>query len=192
MGLEGVVGMLMGWAMRRRIRPVVVLGLGSLVVATTVFIAALGVIFVTGLPIKDVQTELRNGLGSVAWAIATGASLFGGEAQWLSIRPALVAIGLAALRLWPVLLFLYVSIFAIPTVTLYYAVANATVRVLGLDVAPFPPRWTLRLMRGTLRRVVFVLRLPFAPVRLVRRARAADRKRKRAEATIDAVERNRL
>ena len=180
MGLEGVVGMLMGWAMRKRIRPVVVLALGTLVVATTVFIAALLVIFVTGLPIKDIQSELRNGLGSVAWAVATGASLFGGEAQWLTIRPALVAIGLAALRLWPLLLFLYVCVIALPTVTLYYAVANATVRVLGLDAPPFPPRWTVRLVRGTLHGIGFVLRLPFAPLRLVRRVRSGRRRQPNA------------
>jgi uncharacterized protein YybS (DUF2232 family) len=186
MGLEGIVGMLMGWAMRRRIRPVVVLALGTFLVATTVFIAALLVIFVTGLPIKDIQTELRNGLGSVAWAVATGASLFGGEAQWLSIRPALVAIGLTALRLWPLLLFLYVSAFALPTVTLYYAVANATVRVLGLDAPPFPPLWAVRLVRGTLRGIGFVLRLPFAPLWLVRRKRAG--RQRQAQVKIGAKE----
>ena len=173
MGLEAVVGMLLGWAMQRRMRPLLILGIGTLVVAVVTFIAALGVIFLTGLPIKDVVSELKNGLGAAAWIVATGAALVGGEGPWLSIRPLLVVVGVLALRFWPLLLFAYLTAaFALPTVAFYYAIANATARVLGYTVQPFPPRWSIRLVRWTLRTAVAMLLTPSRAMhQLLRRSR---------------------
>jgi len=172
MGLEAVVGLLIGWAMRRRLHWVVVLALGTFVIATVTFAAAMGVIFLTGLPIKDIVGELRNGMASIAWAVAAGASLVGGQAQWLAIRPALASLGLVALRFWPVLLYLYVIAAAAPIVALDFAVANASARVMGHDVPLFPPRWAMRLLRaGFLVAFTPVL----LPLRLLRRLRGASR-----------------
>lgn len=165
MGLEAVVGLLLGWAMQRRMRPLLIWGIGTLAVAVVTFIAALGVIFVTGLPIKDIVDELRNGLGAAAWIVATGAALLGGEGQWLSIRPLLVVVGVLALRFWPIMLFMYVTIFALPTVAFYYAISNATARVLGYSVKPFPPLWSIRLLTWTLRMTLAVLLFPSRAMR---------------------------
>lgn len=168
MGLEAIVGMLIGWSMRRRLSWTIILSLGTLVVATVTFAAALGVIFVTGLPIKDVTDELRNGMNAVAWAVAAGASLVGMQAQWLAIRPTLVALALLALRFWPVLLYLYIVSVALPTVALYFAVANAAARVMGHDVPAFPPHWALRLARIC---IVIAFSPVVVPFRLIRRLR---------------------
>lgn len=165
MGLEAVIGLLLGWAMQRRMRPLLIWGIGTLVVAIVTFIAALGVIFLTGLPIKDVVGELKNGLGAAAWIVATGAALLGGEGQWLSIRPLLVVVGVLALRLWPLLLFAYFSVFALATVAFYYAIANATARVLGYSVKPFPPLWSIRLLRWTLHTALAILLFPSRTMR---------------------------
>lgn len=147
MGLEALIGMLMGHAMMKRWRWPVVLAAGTVIIATVTFAAAMGVIFVTGLPIKDIVQELRNGMAAAAWAVATGASLVGGEAQWLGIRPLLVSVGVLALRFWPLLLYCYVAAAALPTVAVYYAVANSTARIMGEDTVAFPPRWAMRLLR---------------------------------------------
>lgn len=171
MGLEAVIGILLGWAMRQRLRPILIWGMGTALVTAVTFAAALGVIILTGLPIRDIVGELRNGLGSVAWVVAAGASLFGGQGQWLAVRPTLVVVGLLALRLWPLLLLAYITAFALPNVALYYIVANATVRVLGHDVRPFPPRWVLRLVR-------MLTLIMLAPVLLPRRAVHALRHRR--------------
>lgn len=179
MGLEALIGMLMGYAMRRRWHWPVVLAAGTLVVATATFVAAIGVIFITGLPIKDIVQELRNGLAAAAWAVATGASLVGGEAQWLGIRPLLVSIGVLALRLWPLLLYAYLAAVALPTVALYYAIANSTARIMGEETAAFPPRWAMRLLRLA----VTIALVPFVvPRRVLRRARGG-----RAPATTAAL-----
>ncbi|MGH2514199.1 MAG: DUF2232 domain-containing protein, partial [Ktedonobacterales bacterium] len=171
MGLEALVGMLLGWAMRRRLHWTLVLTLGTFIVATVTFGAAIGVIFVTGLPVKDIVGELRNGMASVAWAVAAGASLIGGQAQWLAVRPALVSVGLVALRFWPVLLYLYVVAAAAPAVALYFAVANASARVMGHDVPLFPPRWALWLLRTG---VFLALSPVLLPARLLHRLRGGD------------------
>lgn len=170
MGLEAVVGMLLGWAMRRRLHWTLVLTLGTFLVATVTFAAAMGVIFLTGLPIKDIVGELHNGMASVAWAVAAGASLVGGQAQWLAVRPVLVSVGLVALRFWPVLLYLYVLAAAAPVVALYFAVANASARVLGHDVPLFPPRWVMWLLRFG---IVVALSPLLLPARLLRRLRGS-------------------
>lgn len=171
MGLEAVIGMLLGWAMRRRVNWTVVLVIGTLLVATATFAAAMGIIFVTGLPIKDVTGELRNGMAAAAWVVATGASLAGWHTQWLAMRPAFVAVALFALRFWPVLLYIYVIAASLPTVALYFAVANASARVMGHDVPLFPPRWAWRLLRVGMLVVFAPVLLPWRLLRRIRHSR---------------------
>ncbi len=164
MGLEAIIGLLLGWAMRSRIRPSVAFAGGTLLVAAVTFVAALGVIVVTGLPISDVVNELRDAMASVAGLVAAGASLFGFGRQWLALRPTLVALGLLGLRAWPVLLFLTIAASAVPVVACYYILANATAQVLGHDVQAFPSHGFTRLVRLA----VLVVTLPVAlPLRAV-------------------------
>jgi uncharacterized membrane protein (Fun14 family) len=164
MGLEAALGFLLGWAMRARIRPTLAVAGGTLLVAIATFVAAMGVIFVTGLPISDVVHELRNALGSLAWLLATGASVFGFESQWLAIRPTLVALGLLGLHVWPLLLFFSLLASALPAVASYYALANATAQVLGHNVRSFPSQGFIQLLRMGSRLmalpVTMVLRVP--------------------------------
>lgn len=169
MGLEALVGMLMGYAMRQRWRWPAVLAAGTFVFATVTFAAAIGVIFLTGLPVKDIVQELRNGMAAAAWAVATGASLVGGRAQWLGIRPLLVTVGVVALRLWPLLLYIYVAVATLPTVALYYAIANGTARILGEDTLAFPPRWVMRLLRFAIAAAVAPMVVPRRMARRLRR-----------------------
>jgi Predicted membrane protein (DUF2232) len=174
MGLEAMAGLVLGGAMRARIRPgLAFLGV-TLLVATLTFAAALGVIFITGLPVSDVVSEFRNGLSSAAAVVATGATVFGLESQWLAIRPPLAAVGLLALRAWPLLLFLAATTSVMPVVACYYALANATADVLGYDVRAFPSPAFLRLARLALVLVSLPIVLPGREMaRLFRRRRPA-------------------
>jgi uncharacterized membrane protein (Fun14 family) len=161
MGLEASLGFLLGWAMRARIRPSLAVAGGTLLLATVTFVAGMGVIFVTGLPISDIVGELRNILESLAWLVATGASIFGLESQWLAIRPTLAAVGMFGLHVWPLLLFCVLAATTIPVVASYYALANSTAQVLGHDVPAFPSRrslWLLRMVRRLLGLPVLLLR----------------------------------
>jgi uncharacterized protein YybS (DUF2232 family) len=147
MGLEVLVGLLLGWAMRRRWSWPTVLGAGTALVATVGFCAALGLIILTGLPVHDLVQMLRNGLTTLANFAAWLAQLTGQQALWLSMRPDLAAIGTFLVAYWPLLFYLYGVCVTVPTISLYYAVANITARVLGFQVKLFPPRSWLIILR---------------------------------------------
>jgi hypothetical protein len=174
MGLEAMAGLVLGGAMRARIRPSVAFLGATLLVATLTFAAALGVIFITGLPISDVVGEFRNGLSSAAWVLATGAAVFGLQSQWLAIRPTLAALGELSLHAWPLLLFLAATTSVTPVVGCYYALATATADVLGYDVRAFPSPAFRRLVRLGL----ILVSLPIVlPARELARARLFPRRR---------------
>ncbi|HEX5440992.1 MAG TPA: DUF2232 domain-containing protein [Ktedonobacterales bacterium] len=171
MGLQALVGLMIGWIMRRRRSPWIALALCSLVITAAGVGATLGLIVFTGLPINDVVEELRNAMDAAMSLVASGAGLVGLEQLWLSVRPPLVALETVGLRLWPLLLAGYLLCFALPTVALYLTVATGTARVLGNDVRAFPPRWALRL--------AWLLMLPLAlivslPRRIARRGGRPD------------------
>jgi uncharacterized protein YybS (DUF2232 family) len=171
MGLQALVGVMIGWIMRRRRSPWIALTLCSLFITAAGVFATLGLIVFTGLPVKDVVDELRNAMDAALSLLASGAQLVGLERLWLTVRPPLVALETVGLRLWPLLLFAYLLCFALPMVTLYLTVATGTARVLGNDVRTFPPRWLLRL--------AWLLMLPLAlvlsvPRRIARRGGRPD------------------
>ncbi len=160
LGVEGLVGLLLGWAMRRRLAWPIVLGLGTVLVTTVAFVAALGAILVIGLPLHDILQELRNGLSSAAGVAAWLADRLGQHAAWLHVRPGLAAFGNLLLRYWPIFFFGYIAVVALPAVALYYAVANVTARVLGEEgVHPFPPTGSTGIRRRVRRTVLARLRL---------------------------------
>lgn len=171
MGLEAALGILMGWAMRRRWRSLTIVVAGTIIVATATFVAALLVLVATGLPTHDVVRELRNVLHVLAGLAAFAASALGLRGQWLAVRPGLASFGNALLNVWPLLLYAYATAFALPAVIVYYAIANSAARVLGADARPFPPRWITRLIFGCLRIGLWALgsvaAVVRAPLRLV-------------------------
>ncbi|HKV84977.1 MAG TPA: DUF2232 domain-containing protein [Ktedonobacterales bacterium] len=171
MGLEAALGILMGWAMRRRWRSLTIVVAGTVIVATATFVAALLVLVATGLPTHDVVRELRNVLHVLAGLAAFATSALGLRGQWLAVRPGLASFGNALLNVWPLLLYAYATAFALPAVIVYYAIANSAARVLGADARPFPPRWITRLILWGLRTALWslsgvaaVVRAPFRVV----------------------------
>lgn len=160
MGLQALVGVMIGWIMRRRRSPWLALTLCSLFITAAGVFATLGLIVFTGLPVKDVVDELRNAMDAAMSLVASGAQLIGLGQLWLAVRPPLVALETFGLSLWPLLLFCYLLCFALPMVTLYLTVATGTARVLGNDVRPFPPRWALRLVWLLMLPLAFIVSLP--------------------------------
>jgi hypothetical protein len=140
MAVQAGAGMLVGWAMRRRLSWPVVLALGTLLITTVAFVAALGAVVFTGLPLRDLVQELRNALVILAGVLAWIAGILHQRSLWLQVRPSLVGVGDLMLRWWPVLLYIYSACVTVPIITCYYAIANGTARVLGHDVRAFPPR----------------------------------------------------
>ncbi|HLY32397.1 MAG TPA: DUF2232 domain-containing protein, partial [Ktedonobacterales bacterium] len=147
LGLRGLVGLFLGWAMSRRWRPFAILAGSTLITTTAAYAAVFGVIFLTGLPLADIVGELRNALDSLAWLISTGAQLVGAHQYWLAFKPYYQGFSVISLRYWPYLLYADTAVVAFPSAVLYYVVANASARLLGHEVAPFPPRWFMWLLR---------------------------------------------
>lgn len=154
MGLEGVLGMLLGWGMRRHTPRVTLVAIGTALLTAVSFAAAFIVIFAGGLPIHDVVDSIRNGVQTLLSILASAAQFSGLWTQWLAVRPALTAIGRLAVDMWPLVLLASIIAAAVPMVVLQYSVANTAVRVLGHDVPPFPPlfivRWATWLILVTL------------------------------------------
>lgn len=148
LGLRGVIGLFLGWAMKQRWRTTPTLALATLITTTTAFIAAFLVVALTGLPVQDLATELRNALESAAWLAATTLQIIGYHREWLLLRPTLVIVGNFSLRYWPFMFYVYTACVALPSAILYYAVANAAARVLGHEVIPFPPKWVMWVFRA--------------------------------------------
>jgi uncharacterized protein YybS (DUF2232 family) len=156
MGLQALVGMLIGGAMRRGTRSSLILAAGTLLLTTVGFCASFALILLTGYPIENIVILLHNSMTSADSLVTMVAGLVGAGPLWQQVRPPVAAFAHFALQYWVPLYYCYLAAWAIPTVVLYYAVANASARVLGHDVTPFPPRWV-----GVLWRIA---RVPFLPI----------------------------
>jgi hypothetical protein len=184
MGLQALLGMLLGWAMQRRLRSLTVVGLGTVLIAGVSVLATFGLIVFEGVPISDVVMALRNVLGSGAWLLAGALELVGGGSYWLAARPTLAAVGLLALSLWPLLLFAYTIALTGPLIVLQYTAASSTARVLGHEVRRFPPRWLLVMMPMVVAFVAWPMALPLAVFALAGLVRAAVHRLRRPGVTI--------
>lgn len=155
MGLQAIVGLLIGGAMRRGMRPTIILASIALLVTTVGVAATFALILLIGFPVEFIVEVLHNSMVSANGLITTVSGWVGAGAFWQQIRPPIADAAHLALQYWIPLYYVYVFIVALPTAALYYAVANASARILGHDVKPFPPRWV-----GTLWRIATSIFLP--------------------------------
>ncbi|HEV8194448.1 MAG TPA: DUF2232 domain-containing protein [Ktedonobacterales bacterium] len=156
MGLQALIGMLLGGAMRRGARPTLVLAAATLLLTTVGFCATFGLILLVGYPIENIVIILHNSMTSASSMITTVSGWVGAGPLWQQVRPTIAEYAHIALQYWVPLYYLYVAFFSFPTVVLYYAVANASARILGHRVKPFPPHWV-----GVIWRIMTV---PFLPL----------------------------
>src|SRR5579875_392092 len=147
LGLRGLVGLFLGWAMNRRWGRIAVLAGSTLITTVIAYAAAFAVIFLTGLPIADIVSELRNASNALTWLISAGTRLLGIRQYWVAVLPYYTDALRLGLRYWPIMLFAYTAAAAFPSAVLYYIVANASARLLGHEVKPFPPQWFMWLLR---------------------------------------------
>lgn len=152
MAVQALVGLVIGWAMRRKTNPLVVIFSAAVLIALSLFLATILLIFLAGLPVHDVVQELRNGFNSLAAGLAGAAQIVGAPTAWRSIQPSYAAFAAFAVAYWPLLLFILYYGAAVATAAVYYFVADGAMRVLGYDIPPFPPHWVERPLRRVLMR----------------------------------------
>lgn len=147
LGFEGVIGLVMGWMMRRRWPPLLAIACTILLNTAVVYAAAFAAVYVLALPLHDLYDALRNMLVAVGWLLDTGTTLLGLHAVYAPVRPALVALAHFILQWWVPMFSLYVVALTGPADVLYYSVASTTAQALGHDVRTFPPQWAWRVLR---------------------------------------------
>lgn len=152
MGVQALVGLVIGWAMRRKVNPWLVILGAAVVIALSLFLATIALIFLGGLPVHDVVVELHNGFNSVAAGLSGAAQVTGASGAWRSVQPRYDAFAAFAVAYWPLLLFILYYGAAVANAAVYYFVADSTMRVLGYDVPIFPPQWMERPLRALLAR----------------------------------------
>lgn len=147
LAFEGIIGLAMGWMMRRRWPALLAIAMTILLNTAVAYIAAFAVVYVLALPLGDLYSEFRNLLVSIGWALDTSTAFLGLQAVYLPVRPALVAVAHFMLVYWIPMFGVYVMALTGPTDVLYYSVASTTAFALGEDVRPFPPRWVWDVLR---------------------------------------------
>lgn len=145
--LEGIVGIVMGWAMRRRWAPSLTILLGLFVSSSVAYGAAFLAAFALALPLHDIYLVLRNMLISIEWLLDTSSGLLGVKADWLTVRPLAASAAHTMLDYWVLSYYLYTVVLAAPVAALYYGVASTTAYALGYEVRPFPAPWVWRTLR---------------------------------------------
>jgi hypothetical protein len=154
--LEGLVGIVMGWAMKRRWAPSLAILLGLFVSSTVAYGAAFAAALALALPLHDIYLLLRNALISIRWLLDTASSLVGVTPDWLGVRSFATSFAHMLLNYWVVSYYFYTLALALPVAMLYYGVASTTAYALGYDVRPFPAPWVWRVLR-----IVGIILSPF-------------------------------
>jgi hypothetical protein len=85
MAVYGLLGMLFGWALRKRAPSWLAIALGTVAIAAVGFFQFIALHIVLGLPLRDVTGFLQNALKSVAWLIGVVAGWLG-LTEWCSQR----------------------------------------------------------------------------------------------------------
>jgi hypothetical protein len=137
MVVYGLLGMLFGWALRRRAPAWLTITLGTIAYAAVGFFQFLALIIVLGLPLKDVTGFLQNALNSLAWLIGVVMGWLGWAEWWQSALPTFQQVAALAIQYWPVTLMLYLLITTIPFTIIMYSLMVSSARVMGHDVRPF-------------------------------------------------------
>lgn len=145
---EGVIGLAMGWMMRRRWRPTLAILLTIILNTAVAYVAAFAAVYALALPLHDLYDELRNLLVGAGWLLDTSTTLLGLRAVYAPIRPTLVVAAHFMLTWWVPMFGVYIVALAGPADVLYYSVASTTALALGYDVRPFPPQWVWRALRA--------------------------------------------
>jgi hypothetical protein len=137
MAVYGLLGMLFGWALRRRAPSWLAIALGTVAFAAIGFFQFIALLIVLGLPLTDVTGFLQNALNSLAWLIGVVAEWLGMTQFWQSALPTFQQFAALAVQYWPVTLMIYLVITTIPFTAIMYSLMVSSARVMGHDVRPF-------------------------------------------------------
>jgi uncharacterized protein YybS (DUF2232 family) len=150
----GLVGLALGFAMRVRMRPSLVVLAGTAITSIGAYAFFWAAFFVLGIPVADLLKEIQNAFHTANSAGAWLANHLRLASLWQQLLPAILAIEAWIVHYWPLMIYLGLLCWSIVVVMLYYMVSNRLMRFFGFEVRPFPsPRFVrgLRKLMGLFR-----------------------------------------
>ena len=148
MAASGLVGLLLGFAMRIRLRPVLVVVLGTVLTSLALYAFFFATLFALAIPVTDLIKEMQNSFQAVNSAGLWLAGQVGLASFWHDHFSAILALEAWMVHFWPLVAYLLLLCWSCAAVMLYYMVSNRLMRFLGFEVRPFPsPRFEQRVRR---------------------------------------------
>lgn len=159
MGVSGIVGLALGFAIRARLRPALVVVVGSVITSLALYAFFWATIWLTAVPLSSL---VQGGVNLIHAANSTAAFVLrhlGLGGFWQRFSPLLFAIEGWMIAYWPLALYVIVLCGSIAAVVGYYLIANRLMRFFGYAVRPFPSPRVERLIGRLVRLVGRVFRL---------------------------------
>jgi hypothetical protein len=151
MGVSGIVGLGLGFAMRARLRPTLVVVAGSLIASIALYAFFWASVWLTAVPLSSIVAAGVNTLNAANNVIEFLLNHLGLSGLWQQISPALFALEGWTIAYWPLVVYAILLCGSFGSVILYYLVANGLMRLFGFDVRPFPSSRVERFARRLLR-----------------------------------------
>ncbi|HLV99643.1 MAG TPA: DUF2232 domain-containing protein [Ktedonobacterales bacterium] len=151
MGVSGVVGLALGFAMRARLRPALVVGAGSLIASLALYAFFWASVWLTAVPLSSIVAGGVNTINAANHAAEFVLTHLGLGGLWQQGSPALFALEGWTIAYWPLVVYAILLCGSFGAVIVYYLVANGLMRLFGFDVRPFPSPRVERFARTLLR-----------------------------------------
>lgn len=151
MGVSGLVGLALGFAMRARLRPAFVVFAGSLSTSLALYAFFWASIWLTAVPLSSLVAGGVNTIHAANGVAEFVLNHLGLGGLWQQYSPWLFALEGWVVAYWPLVVYGIVLCGSIGAVMLYYSVANGLMRLFGFGVRPFPSPRVERFVRRLLR-----------------------------------------
>ncbi|HEU5367382.1 MAG TPA: DUF2232 domain-containing protein [Ktedonobacterales bacterium] len=151
MGVSGLVGLALGFAMRARLRPAFVVFAGSLITSLVLYAFFWASVWLTAVPLSSLVAGGVNTIHAANSAAEFVLNHLGLGGLWQQSSPALAALEGWVIAYWPLVLYGVLLCGSIGAVVIYYLTANGLMRLFGYDVRPFPSPRVQRFARKLLR-----------------------------------------
>ncbi len=149
--VSGLVGLALGFAMRARLRPWLVVVLGSLGTSLALYAFFWLSIWLIAIPLSSEVAAGVNTIHAANNAAEFTLQHLGLGGLWQQLTPPLFAVEGWVIAYWPVALYGVVWCGSLGSVIVYYLIANGLMRLFGYDVPPFPSPRVERFVRRVLR-----------------------------------------
>ncbi len=150
-GSSAVVGLALGFAMRARVRPAIVVVACSLISSVALYAFFWASVWLTAAPLSSIVAAGVNTIHAANGAAEFLLDHLGLGMLWQRASPALFALEGWTVAYWPLVVYAILLCGSFGAVVVYYLVTNGLMRLFGFEVRPFPSPRVERFARKLLR-----------------------------------------